>query len=155
MTINRGKYSLDEIAQMIQESNDGRLADVVVVVPPKVKALEEGIKLTGKGGRVSQFGPTGPGESLTIDPNEFFFKEITYASSYSSSPIHTKTAAELLFRGKLKIKELITHHYKLEQIMEALDLKERAEDSMKIIVHPHPDEYFGSTPTIKVPRAAN
>jgi L-iditol 2-dehydrogenase len=152
MTINRGKYSLEQISEMIKDRNDGRLADVVIVVPPRVKALEEGIKLTGKGGRVSQFGPTGPGETLTIDPNEFFFKEITYASSYSSSPIHTKTVAELLFKGKLRIRELITHHFRLEQIMEALALKKKAEDSMKIIVHPHPDEYFGSTPEIKVPR---
>ena len=152
MVINRGSHSLEQISRMIQDNNDGRLADVVMVVPPRVKALEEGIKLTGKGGRVSQFGPTGPGDLLTIDPNEFFFKEITYASSYSSSPIHTKTVADLLFRGKLKIKELITHHFRLEQIHEALALKDRAEDSMKIIVHPHPDEYFGSEPVIKVPK---
>jgi len=144
LVINRGRHTIEEIGQLIRESNEGRLADVVVVVPPKVKALEEGIKLTEKGGRVSQFGPTGPGEMLTIDPNEFFFKEITYASSYSSGPIHTKTVAELLFRGKLKVKNLITHHFRLDQIMEALALKKKAEDSLKIMVHPHPDEYFGS-----------
>jgi L-iditol 2-dehydrogenase len=145
MTINRGAHSLQEIQEMIRGANGGRLADLVVVVPPKVSALEEGIQLTEKGGRVSQFGPTGPGDTLTIDPNEFFFREITYASSYSSSPLHTKTVAELLFRGKLKVKHLITHHFRLDQIMEALALKEKAEDSLKIMIHPHPDEYFGSS----------
>jgi L-iditol 2-dehydrogenase len=143
MIINRGEHSLEEIGEMIRTANDGRLADLVVVVPPKVSAVEEGIRLTAKGGRISQFGPTGPGDLLTIDPNEFFFREITYASSYSSSPIHTKTVAELLFRGKLKVKHLITHHFRLDQIMEALDLKKKAEDSLKIMIHPHPDEYFG------------
>jgi L-iditol 2-dehydrogenase len=143
LTINRGNHSLEEIKQLIRDNNAGRLADLVVVVPPKVSAVEEGIQLTEKGGRISQFGPTGPGDTLTIDPNEFFFREITYASSYSSSPLHTKTVAELLFRGKLKVSHLITHHFKLEQIMEALALKEKAEDSLKIMVHPHPDEYFG------------
>jgi L-iditol 2-dehydrogenase len=152
LVINRGKHTLEEIERMIRDANDGRLADVVVVVPPKVKALEEGIKLAEKGGRVSQFGPTGPGELLTIDPNEFFFKEITYASSYSAGPLQTKTVAELIFRGKLKIKKLITHHFRLEQVMEALALKAKAEDSLKIIIHPHPDEYFGSVPAVKVPK---
>jgi len=102
--------------------------------------------MTEKGGRVSQFGPTGPGELLTIDPNEFFFKEITYASSYSSSPLETKEVANLIFRGKLKVQHLITHHFRLDEIMEALALKKEAEHSLKIIVHPHPEEYFGSKP---------
>ncbi|MGI6750608.1 MAG: zinc-binding dehydrogenase [Atribacter sp.] len=145
-TINRGKHTLDEIKEIIRESNEGRLADVVVVIPPRIKALEEGIELTEKGGVVSQFGPTGPGEVLTIDPNYFFFREITYAASYSSTPNETKMVADFIFKGKLKVKHLITHHYTLDQIMEALALKKKAEDSLKIMVHPHPDEYFGSNP---------
>lgn len=144
MIINRGKFTIEEIAEKIREANEGRLADVVIVVPPKLSALEEGIKLVEKGGRVSQFGPTGPGELLTIDPNEFFFKEITYASSYSSSPLETKEVAKLIFKGKLKVHNLITHHFRLSQIMDALALKKKAEDSLKIMVYPHPDEYFGS-----------
>jgi L-iditol 2-dehydrogenase len=146
LAINRSQCSEQEAAELIRAANQGRLADVVVVIPPKIAALQEGIRMTGKGGRVSQFGPTGPGDLLTIDPNEFFFKEITYASSYSSSPLETKEVAELIFRGKLKVQHLITHHFRLEQIMEALALKKEAEHSLKVIVHPHPDEYFGSTP---------
>jgi len=146
LTINRSKHSEEEAAGIIKDANHGRLPDIIVVIPPNIGALEEGIRLTGKGGRISQFGPTGPGNLLTIDPNEFFFKEITYASSYSSSPLHTKAVAELIFRGKLKVKQLITHHFKLEQIMEALTVKKRADDSLKIMIHPHPEEYFGSKP---------
>jgi hypothetical protein len=81
---------------------------VVVIAPPKIKALEERIKLAGKSGRVSTFGPPGPEKTFTINPNKTFFKEITCASSYSYSPIHTKTVVELLFRGKLKVKNLIS-----------------------------------------------
>ena len=146
LTVDRSRHTEAELAEQIRSANDGRLADVVVVIPPMVAAVEEGIRLTEKGGRVSQFGPTGPGETLTIDPNHFFFKEITYASSYSSSPLETREVAELIFRGKLKVQHLITHHFRLDQLMEALELKKRAEDSLKIVVHPHPDEYFGSQP---------
>ena len=46
------------------------------MIPPRIKALEEGIELTEKGGVVSQFGPTGPGEVLTIDPNYFFLEKL-------------------------------------------------------------------------------
>ncbi len=143
LAIDRSRHSEEETAELIRSTNQGRLADVVVVIPPMLAALEEGIRLTEKGGRVSQFGPTGPGELLTIDPNLFFFREITYASSYSSSPLETREVAELIFRGKLKVRHLITHHFRLDQIMEALALKKRAEDSLKIIVYPHPEEYFG------------
>jgi L-iditol 2-dehydrogenase len=147
LAIDRSKVSEKEAAEQIRSLNHGRLADVVVVIPPMVSVLEEGIRMTEKGGRVSQFGPTGPGELLTIDPNEFFFKEITYASSYSSSPLETKEVADMIFRGKLKVQHLITHHFTLDQIMDALALKDEAEHSLKIVVHPHPKEYFGSKPT--------
>jgi L-iditol 2-dehydrogenase len=146
LVIDRSKVSEQEAAERIRSLNHGRLADVVVVIPPMVSVLEEGIRMTEKGGRVSQFGPTGPGELLTIDPNEFFFKEITYASSYSSSPLDTKEVAEMIFQGKLKVQHLITHHFRLDQILEALALKKEAEHSLKIVVHPHPKEYFGSKP---------
>lgn len=146
LTIDRSKHTPEEVAEVIREHNMDRLPDVVVVIPPMVEVLREGIALTGPGGRVSQFGPTGPGDVLTIDPNDFFFREITYASSYSSTPLETREVSELLFRGKLKVQHLISHHLRLDQIKEGLDLKEKAEDSLKIMVHPHPDEYFGSDP---------
>ncbi len=146
LTVDRSTHSPEEVAEVIRKNNEGRLPDVVVVIPPTLQALQEGIALTGPGGRVSQFGPTGPGETITIDPNDFFFREITYASSYSSTPIETAEVATQLFRGKLKVQHMITHHLRLDQIMEGLALKKKAEDSLKIIVHPHPDEYFGSDP---------
>ena len=45
MIINRGKFTIKEIAEKIREANEGRLADVVIVVPPKLSALEEGDRL--------------------------------------------------------------------------------------------------------------
>jgi L-iditol 2-dehydrogenase len=146
LVIDRSKHTPEEVAEIVRQNNLGRLPDVVVVIPPNIDALKEGIALTGPGGRVSQFGPTGPGDTLTIDPNDFFFREITYASSYSSTPLETKEVAELIFRGKLKVQHLISHHLTLDEIMEGLALKKKAEDSLKIIVHPHPNEYFGSDP---------
>lgn len=55
----------------------------------------------------------------------------------SSSPLDTNEVAHYLFRGDIKVKKLITHHFGLEQIREALEVKKRAVDLLKIIVYPH------------------
>ncbi len=73
-------------------------------------------------------------------PNDMFYPEISYVSTYSSSPHDAKEVAEFLFDGRIKVDSLITHHFPLARIREALDLKGKADTSLKIIVHPHLQE---------------
>lgn len=137
VVINPGK---EDVLEKIKEVNEGRKADIVLITPSSLPALKEGIRLAEKGGTITQFGPTGPDESFSMIPHDFFFQELTYSPSYSSSPIETKTVATFIFQGKIKVLPLITHHFKLDQIMEALELKKKATDSLKIIIHPHDEE---------------
>jgi L-iditol 2-dehydrogenase len=119
------------------EFNGGRKADIVMTIAGSIKAVQEGAKLVDKGGTLAQFGPTEQDAAFQWVPNDFFYREISYIPTYSSSPLDTREVSHYLFRCELKVAQLISHHFRLDQIAEALSLKEKAEDSLKIIVHPH------------------
>jgi len=132
--INPGR---EKVFEKLLEINGGRKADKVMTIAGSIKAVQEAATLVDKGGTLMQFGPTEQDATFPWAPNNFFYSEISYIPSYSSSPLDTKEVAHYLFRGDIKVKKLITHHFRLEQIKEALEVKKRAVDSLKIIVHPH------------------
>jgi L-iditol 2-dehydrogenase len=129
--------SKEDVLEKLLQVNGGRKADVVMTIAGSIKVLQQAAGLLDKGGTLAQFGPTEQDATFPWAPNDFFYNEISYVPSYSSSPIDTKEVSHLLFSGSVQVKELITHHYPLEQIEEALNVKARADDSLKIIVHPN------------------
>ncbi|MBO0789903.1 MAG: alcohol dehydrogenase catalytic domain-containing protein, partial [Ktedonobacteraceae bacterium] len=61
----------------IQEYNDGRKPDIVIVTPSKPAAMTQGLELAGPGGTVLFFAPPPPTETIPITPHQLFFQEIT------------------------------------------------------------------------------
>ncbi|MGQ9616494.1 MAG: zinc-binding dehydrogenase [Spirochaetota bacterium] len=135
--INIGEES---VMEKLLVCNKGRKADKVMTIAGSIKAVQDGTMMLDKGGTLIQFGPTEQNAAFSWSPNDFFYREISYISSYSSSPLDTKEVAHHLFRGDIKVKKLITHHFPLDKIREALELKRKAVDSLKIIIHPHPGQ---------------
>ena len=89
-------------------------ADIVVVCPNSMEALKEGLSVAGQGGTLLMFTPVRPGEFLTVDPNELYFKDISIVTSYSCGPADTADALELVGHGNLKGEKLITHRFPIE-----------------------------------------
>jgi L-iditol 2-dehydrogenase len=123
--------------ERLLDLNNGRKAEIVVTIAGSIKALQSAIPLVERGGTLAQFGPVEEKASFPWEPNSLFYPEISYVPTYSSSPFDTKEVAEYLFNGRIQVKSLITHHFPLNQINEALELKRKTVGSMKIIVHPH------------------
>jgi len=130
----------EDTLERLLQLNGGRKADVVVSIAGSIRALQDAMRLVDKGGTLAQFGPVEQDAAMQWVPNKFFYQEISYIPTYSSSPYDTKEVAEYLFDGRIIVDSLITHHFPLTKIREALALKEKAETSMKIIIHPHSKE---------------
>jgi L-iditol 2-dehydrogenase len=127
----------DTVGEALQAGNGGRKADVVMCVVESIKAFEQAAAMVDKGGTLLVFGPTEQGSVFSYPPNDFFFPEIRIVPSYGSAPYDTREVAHHLFQGNLKMEKLISHHYPLEKIAEALQSKKKVEDSIKIIIHPN------------------
>ncbi|MFW6181425.1 MAG: zinc-binding dehydrogenase [Spirochaetota bacterium] len=127
----------EDVLERVREENGGRKVDRVMTIAGSIKAVRQAAGLLDRGGALIQFGPTEQDATFPWAPNDFFYDEISYVPSYSSSPIDTKEVSHLLFSGRVLVGELITHHFPLDRIEEALEVKARATDSLKIIVHPN------------------
>jgi L-iditol 2-dehydrogenase len=127
----------EDVLERLRAENGGRKADRVMTIAGSIKAVQQAAGLLDRGGTLIQFGPTEQDATFSWAPNDFFYNEISYIPSYSSSPIDTREVSHLLFSGRILVRDLITHHFPLDRIQEALEVKARASDSLKIIVHPN------------------
>ena len=125
-----------DVVGALRAANGGRKADVVIVAAGSIKAMEQGIELADGSATVLLFAPSSPQEKLAISPYQLLFSEITLVSSYSCAPHETRQALRLIQGGRIRVKELITHHFDLTGVEAAIRLAAQAGESLKIIIVP-------------------
>ncbi|MDI6690753.1 MAG: zinc-dependent dehydrogenase [Candidatus Bathyarchaeota archaeon] len=124
----------ENLASVVKNETDGRGVDVAFVTAPSLNAYKAGLNICRKGGKLCVFAPTEPNEKLQISPKDLFFSEVQIIPSYSTSHVETRMALELIKSGKLKLRELITHRFKLEEAAEAFKTALENKESLKIII---------------------
>jgi len=124
----------EDLKAVVKAETDGVGADVVVVTAPSLEALKSGLSICRKGAKLCVFAPTNPEKYLQISPKQLFFSEIQIIPSYSTSHLETRTALELIETGRLKVKELITHRFRLADAAKAFKTALKNRESLKVIV---------------------
>jgi L-iditol 2-dehydrogenase len=123
----------DDLAAKVSEATNGAMADVVIVGPGSGKVIRAGIAAAGKGATVVQFTATPPGEEMAVSPHDLYFNETRLVPSYSCGPAETREALELVKRGVISARELVTHQFPLGRINDAFAQAQRPE-SLKVVV---------------------
>lgn len=123
-----------DLFDAVKEATGGALADIAVVGPSSIKAMEEGIKCCGRGGTVLLFTPTPKEETLLINPHDIYFSEISIVPSYSCGPFDTREALELIEMRIVTADKLVTHRFPLEKADEAFNVTADAASSIKTLV---------------------
>jgi L-iditol 2-dehydrogenase len=126
--------SRDDLINSLKELTGEEMADLVIVGPNSIDAMRQGIACAGAGGRVLLFTPAKPGEQLTIDPNDLYFRDINIITSYSCGPTDTADALEIIEEEIVRAEKLITHRFPIEKTAEAFRLTAEAKDSLKVII---------------------
>lgn len=130
-TIN---ISTDGLIDTLRELTGGLMADLVIVGPNSIGAMKQGLQAVGAGGSVLFFTPAKPGERLTFQPNDIYFKDINIITSYSCGPTDTADALEMIEEGTVRADRLITHRFPIDQTAEAFRLTARAGNSLKSVI---------------------
>lgn len=125
----------DSLVDATRTRTDGAGADVVVVGPGTVEAIELGFRCAAPGGTLVLFTPTPPDMAWPFPVHDAYFREIRVVPSYSSGPPQTKEALQWLADG-LPVEALVTHHYPLERAAEGYRLVREATEALKVIVRP-------------------
>jgi L-iditol 2-dehydrogenase len=126
--------SAGPLEEQVAELTEGEMAHVTVVGPNSAEALRAGLASTGAGGSVLMFTPVKPGESLTLDMNDLYFREVSLIPSYSCGPTDTADALELISSGGVPVRDLVTHRFGIDQAAEAFRLTAEARESLKCMV---------------------
>jgi L-iditol 2-dehydrogenase len=127
--------SMDENRkQKILDNTDGQGVDVAIVATSSLKALDDAIDVTRKGGTVMMFGVPSKGAKLDLDMSKIYSKEITLVTSYAASDLDTKAALHLIESSQIDVKQLITHTYSISDTQKAFDHARTGENAMKIII---------------------
>lgn len=126
----------EDVLAVLEQLNEGRRADMVIVTAGSIQAMEQGMALADGGATVLLFAPSSPEATLAVSPHRLLFSEITIISTYSCAPQETRQALKLIQWGRIKVKELITHRFDLAGVGEAIRLATEAGESLKIVIVP-------------------
>jgi len=120
----------------VRETNDGRLADKVIVTTAALPAIEQAFQSVDRGGTVLLFAPTAPEENPEFPLWEVWRNGITVTTSYSGPPHDMRAALDLIADGKIDVGSMITHRLGLGEIDTGFKLMIEGGESLKVIVEP-------------------
>ena len=127
----------EDVQLRVRETNEGRLADKVIVCAGVMSAAQQAIQCTERGGTVLFFAVPEPGNNLSVPVNEMWRNEVKLMTSYGAAPYDLSTALELIKAGVLNVGDMITHRLPLEKTGEGFKLVAEGGESLKVIIKPH------------------
>jgi S-(hydroxymethyl)glutathione dehydrogenase/alcohol dehydrogenase len=133
-TINSSKVdAIEEVKKM----TGGRGADYVFITVGSAKAMEQGFAMTGSCGTTVMVGLPNFKDSLSFQTFPFIMGERTLTGSFMGTTDVQKDVPKLVTlyqAGILKLDELITARYSLDQINEAIEAVMKGEALRNVIM---------------------
>lgn len=126
-----------DVAAEVRALTAGRMAEHVLVSVGVGPAIEQGIGLMGKGGETIIVGMPPSGVTTTFDPSWIAADSQRIVGSKMGSaqvPVDIPQLVGLYRGGRLKLDELVTNRYPLEEINEAVAAVKRGEALRNVVV---------------------
>lgn len=98
----------ENLPARILEITGGRGVDSLLLDVGVPRVIEQSLQLVRKGGRFVLFAGCPQGSSITIDPNWIHYREIDFTGASSSTPENQREIVEMVNKGQISIKDLIT-----------------------------------------------
>ncbi|HHX66315.1 MAG TPA: zinc-dependent alcohol dehydrogenase family protein [Chloroflexi bacterium] len=108
-------------------------ADVVIEAVGSVHTNAQALTWAARGGTVLWFGVTPPGQTVAVEPNLLFQKELTIRGALVNPYTHARALA-LLGSGQVRVEPLITRTIGLDELPDVLD--QPPGDDIKTVVVP-------------------
>ena len=134
LTLNPREVKDGSVEDALREYTQGEMAEIVIVGPGSIEAMQLGLRCAAKGGTVVLFTASKPDDTLTLSPNDLYFNEVRLIPSYSCGPNDTREALRLVQDGVITAEKFITHRFPFEQLHAAYRNAAEARDSLKTII---------------------
>jgi L-iditol 2-dehydrogenase len=127
----------EDLTKAVEKLTEGFKADVVIVGPGSVPAMQTGLTCAGKGGTVLFFMSSPEDAVLSFKPFDIYFDEITIVCSYSCGPNDTRMALDLITSGVITADQVVTHRFPIEETEKGIQVTAAAGDSLKTLITIH------------------
>ena len=125
-----------DVPAFIRKNNGGRLVDKVIICTGALPAILQALDSVERGGTVLFFAVPKPGETVPVDFNPYWRNDISFKTSYGSAPLDHYQALELIRRGNIDVKEMITTRLPLSDIAKGFAMAAEGKDCLKVIIEP-------------------
>ena len=123
---------------ILASSNPLPKADLVYVCTGALSATRAGLDAVNPAGTVMIFASDGPDKELSIPITRFWLQQQRVLFSYGAAPRDMQEAIDWIASGRVKVDDLVTHRFTLDQIGQAFELATNPRDmSLKVLVEPH------------------
>ena len=125
-----------DVVEKVMELTGGRGADVIITATAANITQEQAIAMAARNGRISFFGglpKTNP--TITCDSNVVHYRQLHIHGANGSAPEHNKRALEYISTGQVPVKDLITRHVSLDDVLDVFDIVASGE-AIKVTVEP-------------------
>jgi L-iditol 2-dehydrogenase len=125
-----------DVVARVMELTGGRGADVIITATAANITQEQAISMAARNGRISFFGglpKTDP--FIKCDSNLVHYRQLHIHGANGSAPEHNKRALQYISTGQVPVKDLITRHVPLDDVLEAFQIVKNGE-AIKVTVEP-------------------
>ena len=134
-TLNKkSPYYTDDLKQKILELNNSDLAQRVIVPTSAKVALQQALEISGRRSTVVYFGLPGEKDKLEVPVLNSITSDKTIRFSWLA-PFTWPRAIKALETGKVDVKQLISHRFKLEELIDGIKFMDsESEEKIKAMV---------------------
>jgi L-iditol 2-dehydrogenase len=119
----------------VKARTEGRGVDCVFVAAVGQAPFAQAIAACRPAGRIMVFASTSPGEVVEVDLGLLCPAEKDILFSYSSDPELQDLSARLVFERQIRVRELVTHRFPIEESVRAFEVASRpAPGVLKVVV---------------------
>jgi L-iditol 2-dehydrogenase len=125
----------DGVRKTLADLTDGAGVDGIVLTVVSARILDDAQRAVRAGGRINVFAGAADGPRLAVDLVDLYHRELTVASTYSSTPATLAEAFALLADRRVRVAPLISHRLPLDAFDEGVRLQ-REGVATKVVYHP-------------------
>ena len=131
--MDRNDYSVhtEQLNQMFPKG-----FDVVIDATGVPAVLEQCLNFPKAKGKIVVYGVAGNEDTIRIKPYQIFEKELKLIGSFAQTHCFDR-AVKFMEEGIVKVDDLASHHYSLDDFDKAMDQMLNGRGQMKIIIHPN------------------
>lgn len=123
----------NDLLQTLNELTNGAGAEVVIVSLGIPQIIEDSLKFVRKGGIFNIFGGPPANQPITIDPRWVHYNEIHITGTFAATPHDFKKTLNLITTDAIKVEDLISHRFTLDNMLDAVE-KAKNHEMIKGIV---------------------